>query len=462
MHVHILGICGTFMGSLAVLAKELGHQVSGSDANVYPPMSTQLEQQGISLIEGYDPSQLDPAPDMIIVGNAMTRGNPCVEAMLERGLPYTSGPQWLSDNLLRDKWVLAVAGTHGKTTTATMLAWLLEYSDMAPGFLIGGVPKNFDRSARVGESPFFVIEADEYDTAFFDKRSKFVHYHPRTLILNNLEFDHGDIFDDLAAIQRQFHHVVRIVPANGQVIMPAGVAALDQVIEQGCWTPVVKTCVGKDTELDATAEWQARLLKDDGSEFVVSHQGELVGVVRWNMTGLHSVNNGLMALVAARNVGVQIAHGIEGLCNFGGVKRRMELIGEVAGIRVYDDFAHHPTAIETTLQGIRAQVGDETVLAVIEPRSNTMRMGMHRQNLAKSANRADKVYWYQPAGLEWSLQDVVDACENPAALARDTGELIQSLVDNVEPGSHIVIMSNGGFEGIHSRLIDALQQKFSS
>ncbi|WP_290705411.1 UDP-N-acetylmuramate:L-alanyl-gamma-D-glutamyl-meso-diaminopimelate ligase [Amphritea sp.] len=462
MHVHILGICGTFMGSLAVLAKELGHQVSGSDANVYPPMSTQLEQQGISLIEGYDPSQLDPAPDMIIVGNAMTRGNPCVEAMLERGLPYTSGPQWLSDNLLREKWVLAVAGTHGKTTTATMLAWLLEYSDMAPGFLIGGVPKNFDRSARVGESPFFVIEADEYDTAFFDKRSKFVHYHPRTLILNNLEFDHGDIFDDLAAIQRQFHHVVRIVPANGQVIMPAGVVALDQVIEQGCWTPVVKTCVGKDTELDATAEWQARLLKDDGSEFEVLHQGEVVGIVRWNMTGLHSVNNGLMALVAARNVGVQIAHGIEGLCNFGGVKRRMELIGEVAGIRVYDDFAHHPTAIETTLQGIRAQVGDEAVLAVIEPRSNTMRMGMHRQNLAKSANRADKVYWYQPAGLEWSLQDVVDACEIPAALARDTAELIQSLVDNAKPGSHIVIMSNGGFEGIHSRLIDALQQKFSS
>ncbi len=462
MHVHILGICGTFMGSLAVLAKELGHQVSGSDANVYPPMSTQLEQQGISLIEGYDPSQLDPAPDIIIVGNAMSRGNPCVEAMLERGLPYTSGPQWLSENLLRDKWVLAVAGTHGKTTTATMLAWLLDNANMEPGFLIGGVPKNFDLSARVGESPFFVIEADEYDTAFFDKRSKFVHYHPRTLILNNLEFDHADIFDDLAAIQRQFHHVVRVVPANGQVIMPAGVTAIDQVIEQGCWTPVVKTCVGKAAELDDDAEWQARLLKDDGSEFEVLHRGEVVGIVRWGMTGLHSVNNGLMALVAARNVGVQIAHGIEGLCNFGGVKRRMELIGEVAGIRVYDDFAHHPTAIETTLQGIRAQVDDETVLAVIEPRSNTMRMGMHRQNLARSASRADKVYWYQPAGLEWSLQDVVDSCDNPAVLARDTHELIQNLVAEVKPGSHIVIMSNGGFEGIHLRLLEALQQKFGS
>jgi len=449
------------MGSLAVLAKELGHRVSGSDANVYPPMSTQLEQQGISLIEGYDPAQLDPAPDMIIVGNAMTRGNPCVEAMLARGLPYTSGPQWLSDNLLRDKWVLAVAGTHGKTTTATMLAWLLEYADMAPGFLIGGVPKNFDRSARVGESPFFVIEADEYDTAFFDKRSKFVHYHPRTLILNNLEFDHGDIFDDLAAIQRQFHHVVRIVPANGQVIMPAGVDALEQVIEQGCWTPLVKTSVGNEAQPGVDAEWQARLLKSDGSEFEVLHKGEVVGTVRWNMTGLHSVNNGLMALVAARNVGVQIAHGIEGLCNFGGVKRRMELIGDVAGIRVYDDFAHHPTAIATTLQGIRAQVGDAPVIAVIEPRSNTMRMGMHRTNLAQSAALADKVYWYQPAGLEWSLQDVVDRCANPALLARDTDELIQQLVAEAQPGSHIVIMSNGGFDGIHARLVNVLQQKWS-
>ncbi|WP_299198579.1 UDP-N-acetylmuramate:L-alanyl-gamma-D-glutamyl-meso-diaminopimelate ligase [uncultured Amphritea sp.] len=461
MHVHILGICGTFMGSLAVLAKQLGHTVSGSDANVYPPMSTQLEQQGISLIEGYDPAQLDPAPDMIIVGNAMSRGNPCVEAMLDRGLPYTSGPQWLSDNLLRDKWVLAVAGTHGKTTTATMLAWLLEYAQMAPGFLIGGVPKDFDCSARVGESPFFVIEADEYDTAFFDKRSKFVHYHPRTLILNNLEFDHGDIFDDLAAIQRQFHHVVRIVPANGQVIMPAGVDALEQVIGQGCWTPLVKTAVGDDSPQLAEAEWQARLLKDDGSAFEVLHSGELVGTVHWNMTGLHSVNNGLMALVAARHVGVQTAHAIEGLCNFGGVKRRMELIGEVAGIRVYDDFAHHPTAIETTLQGIRAQVGDAPVIAVIEPRSNTMRMGMHRQNLAASAGQADRVYWYQPAGLEWSLQDVVDSCTNPALLARDTAEVIAELVAEAQPGSHIVIMSNGGFDGIHTRLVNALQQKWS-
>ncbi|MCV6612296.1 MAG: UDP-N-acetylmuramate:L-alanyl-gamma-D-glutamyl-meso-diaminopimelate ligase [Amphritea sp.] len=462
MHVHILGICGTFMGSLAVLAKELGHRVTGADANVYPPMSTQLEQQGIELIEGYDPAQLDPAPDMIVVGNAMTRGNPCVEYMLDRGLPYTSGPQWLSEHLLQEKWVLAVSGTHGKTTTATMLAWLLEYADMEPGFLIGGVPHNFDRSARVGGSPFFVIEADEYDTAFFDKRSKFVHYKPRTLILNNLEFDHGDIFDDLKAIQRQFHHVVRIVPGNGQVIMPTDQPALDEVIEQGCWTPLVKTSVGKSDELDAAAEWQARLIKDDGSEFEVLHNGELQGTVRWTMTGRHSVNNGLMALVAARNVGVQVPHGIEGLCNFGGIKRRMELIAEVNGIRVYDDFAHHPTAIETTLEGIRAQVGDEKVVAVIEPRSNTMRMGMHRKNLAESARQADEVHWYQPAGLDWSLQDVIDASPVPATLQRSTDEMIADLLANTAPGSHIVIMSNGGFEGIHQRLATALRQHYSS
>lgn len=460
MHVHILGICGTFMGSLAVLAKELGHQVTGSDANVYPPMSTQLEAQGIELIEGFDPVQLKPAPDMIIVGNAMTRGNPCIEYMLERGLRYTSGPQWLSEHLLQDKWVLAVAGTHGKTTTATMLAWLLEYANMEPGFLIGGVPKNFDRSARVGGSPFFVIEADEYDTAFFDKRSKFVHYRPRTVVLNNLEFDHADIFDDLAAIQRQFHHLVRIVPANGQVILPHNEPALKEVLEQGCWTPVVRTAItGKDINVIVDGvQWQARLLNDDGSRFEVLHDGEVVGIVSWDMTGLHSVNNGLMALVAARHVGVQTEHGIEGLCRFGGVKRRMELIGEVGSIKVYDDFAHHPTAIETTLQGIRAQVGDAQVIAVIEPRSNTMRMGMYREQLAASATLADKVYWYQPEGLDWSLEDVVSASKAPAVLATDTDQIISAVCDEAEPGSHIVIMSNGGFGGIHPRMVEALKK----
>ncbi len=463
MHVHILGICGTFMGSLAVLAKELGHQVTGSDANVYPPMSTQLQAQGIELVEGYDPSQLEPAPDMIIVGNAMSRGNPCVEYMLERGLRYTSGPQWLSEHLLQDKWVLAVAGTHGKTTTATMLAWLLEYAAMEPGFLIGGVPNNFDRSARVGGSPFFVIEADEYDTAFFDKRSKFVHYRPRTVILNNLEFDHADIFPDLAAIQRQFHHLVRIVPGNGQIILPQDQPALTTVLEQGCWTPRVHTAIdaGQPASSLADAEWQARLLADDGSRFDVLHRGERVGTVEWSMTGLHSVNNGLMALVAARHVGVQTAHAIEGLCRFGGVKRRMELVGEIGSVKVYDDFAHHPTAIETTLQGIRAQVGAAPVIAVIEPRSNTMRLGTHQTQLTASTRLADQVYWYQPAGLDWSLQEVIGASPVPATLVDSTEAIIAAVCAAIQPNSHIVIMSNGGFDGIHPRLVAALETQLA-
>lgn len=452
MHIHILGICGTFMGSLALLAKELGHRVTGSDANVYPPMSTQLEAQGIELMEGYDPAHLQPEPDLVVVGNAMSRGNPAVEYVLEKGLPYTSGPQWLCEHLLQDRWVLAVSGTHGKTTTATMLAWILEYADMMPGFLIGGVPQNFDRSARVGGSPFFVIEADEYDTAFFDKRSKFVHYRPRTLVLNNLEFDHADIFPDLAAIQRQFHHLLRIVPGNGQIILPQGQPALDEVVAMGCWTPVVTIGIGEQQ-----AEWQAQLLREDGSRFEVLHNGESQGIVDWKMTGLHSVNNGLVALVAARNVGVQPCHAIEALCRFSGVKRRMELVGEVNGVRVYDDFAHHPTAIETTLAGLRAQVGEGDIVAVIEPRSNTMRMGVHQDALAASVAQADQVYWYQPAGLDWSLDGVVSASPVAAEVVGTTAELIQRIVARVQPGTHVVVMSNGGFEGLHGRLVTALE-----
>jgi len=453
VHIHILGICGTFMGSMAILAKQLGYRVTGSDANVYPPMSTQLQSQGIEVLEGYDPSHLQPAPDLVVVGNAMTRGNPAVEYLLEKGLNYTSGPQWLSEHL-RDRWVLAVAGTHGKTTTATILAWMLEHAEMSPGFLIGGVPKNFDVSARLGESPFFVIEADEYDTAFFDKRSKFVHYHPRTLVLNNLEFDHADIFDDLAMIQRQFHHLVRIVPANGQIIVPTGEPALEEVLEQGCWTPVVRTSVNGDE-----AEWQAKLLSEDGSRFQVLHNGEVQGEVSWGMTGMHSVNNALVALVAARNVGVRPEHAIEALNAFGGVKRRMELVGEGNGVKVYDDFAHHPTAIETTLQGIRKQVGEAPVIAVIEPRSNTMRLGSHQARLAASAADADQVFWYQPQGLDWSLDAVVAASQVPAKVCNSTEAIIEQVVASATPGSHVVIMSNGGFEGIHPRMVAALQEK---
>ena len=353
MHIHILGICGTFMGGLAVLAKQLGYRVTGSDANVYPPMSTQLEQQGIELTEGYDPSQLDPAPDLVVIGNAMSRGNPCVEYVLDRNLPYISGPQWLLEHVLQDRWVLAVAGTHGKTTTASMLAWVLEYAKLEPGFLIGGVPGNFPVSARLGSAPFFVIEADEYDCAFFDKRSKFVHYHPRTLVMNNLEFDHADIFPDLAAIQRQFHHLMRTVPSNGRVLFPQADDNLTAVRKMGCWSEV--ELVGQDD-----AKWKAVKLADDGSAFEVWLDGEKQGEVHWECIGEHNVNNGLMAIAAARHAGVMVEHGIAALCQFKSPKRRMELKGEVAGISVYDDFAHHPTAIETTLGGLRAKVGELT------------------------------------------------------------------------------------------------------
>lgn len=456
MHIHILGICGTFMGSLAILARQLGHRVTGSDLNVYPPMSTQLEQQGIELIQGYDPAQLEPAPDMVVIGNAMSRGNPCVEHVLEHNLRYTSGPQWLHDNLLVDRWVLAVAGTHGKTTTATMLAWILEQAGMAPGFLIGGVPLNFDVSARVGETPFFVIEADEYDTAFFDKRSKFVHYHPRTLILNNLEFDHADIFPDLAAIQRQFHHLMRILPSSGQVILPAESDTLDEVMQMGCWSERVLT------GFDRRASWSAQLLSEDGSHFAVQHDGENLGEIRWSLTGLHNVSNAINALVAARHVGVTPEHAIEALSGFGGVKRRMERLGEVAGITVYDDFAHHPSAIQTTLEGVRARVGKrQAVVAVIEPRSNTMRLGAHKAQLAEATAAADQVYWYQPEGLDWSLDEVVAQSPVPARLETDINRLVSRLVNELPRGAEVIIMSNGGFGGIHQKLLKALEQRES-
>lgn len=449
MHLHILGICGTFMGSLALLARELGHQVSGSDANVYPPMSTQLEAQGIALQEGYDPAHLQPAPDLVIVGNAMSRGNPAVEYMLDKGMPYVSGPEWLARYVLQERWVLAVAGTHGKTSTASLLAWLLEDAGMAPGFLIGGVPQNFGLSARLGDTPFFVVEADEYDSAFFDKRSKFVHYRPRTAILNNLEFDHADIFPDLAAIERQFHHLVRTVPASGLIIRPQGVAALDRVIAMGCWTPCQTT--GDD------GNWQAKLLKADGSQFEVWLDGELQGVAEWQQTGQHSVANALSALAAARHVGVTPAQGIASLAGFRNAKRRMEKLAEINEITVYDDFAHHPTAIATTLAGLRAQIGDQRLIAIIEPRSNTMRLGSHMQALPASVSDASEVIWYQPAGLDWSLEPVVQASPVPAQVMTDLDAIVQQVVDSATPQTRIVIMSNGGFGGIHQKLVQALE-----
>ncbi|MFJ3449476.1 UDP-N-acetylmuramate:L-alanyl-gamma-D-glutamyl-meso-diaminopimelate ligase [Pseudomonas sichuanensis] len=449
MHIHILGICGTFMGSLAVLAKALGHRVTGSDANVYPPMSTQLEAQGIELTQGYDPAQLEPAPDLVVIGNAMSRGNPAVEYVLNKGLPYVSGPQWLADHVLQGRWVLAVAGTHGKTTTSSMLAWVLEHAGMSPGFLIGGVPQNFSVSARLGDTPFFVVEADEYDSAFFDKRSKFVHYHPRTAILNNLEFDHADIFPDLASIERQFHHLVRTIPSEGLVIHPTTEQALERVIGMGCWTPVQTTGEG--------GQWQARLLSADGSRFEVLFGGEVQGVVDWEMTGQHNVANALATLAAARHVGVVPAMAIDGLSAFKSVKRRMEKVAEVQGVTIYDDFAHHPTAIATTLDGLRKRVGEAPVIAVIEPRSNSMKLGAHRDGLPESVNDADQVIWYAPANLGWDLAATAAQCKVPSVVADSLEAIIERIKGQVRPGTHVVIMSNGGFGGLHGKLAEALK-----
>ena len=453
MHLHILGICGTFMGSLALLARDLGHKVTGSDQNVYPPMSTQLENAGITLMQGYDRSHLQPHPDLVIVGNAMKRGIDAVEYMLNEGLPYISGPQFLADHVLQGKHVLGVAGTHGKTTTTTMLAWVLDQAGLEPGFLIGGVPLGFSESARLGGGKYFCVEADEYDSAFFDKRSKFVHYHPKTAILNNLEFDHADIFDDLAAIQKQFHHLVRTIPSEGRIIAPIMETNIDEVLAQGCWTPVVRTSL----DANEKAELSAEQLSADGSHFKVLQHGVVKGEVKWNMTGQHSVANALATIAAAEHVGVSIETACEALSNFGGVKRRMELLGTVRGIEVYDDFAHHPTAIDTTLDGARKRLGERKLWAIIEPRSNTMRMGSHKEGLAYSARLADEVIWYQPEGLDWDLQPVIEAAPNKAVVARTLDEIIQTVVTEAGEGDAVVIMSNGGFGGLHQKLISALQ-----
>jgi UDP-N-acetylmuramate: L-alanyl-gamma-D-glutamyl-meso-diaminopimelate ligase len=463
MHIHILGICGTFMGSLALLARSLGHRVTGCDANVYPPMSTQLEQSGIELIQGFDPEQLKLEPDLVIVGNAMSRGNPVVEALLDSNLPYTSGPQWLREHVLQDKWVLAVAGTHGKTTTSSMLAWILEYAGMSPGFLIGGIPKNFTESARLGETPFFVVEADEYDSAFFDKRSKFVHYRARTLTLNNLEYDHADIFPDLAAIQRQFHHVVRTVPQNGLIVVPQNNPALDEVLAQGCWTPVTRFALSESIEPgvddgEPGSDWLALPLKSDGSRFELWHQGQMGGTVDWSMTGDHNVYNALAAAAAAHNVGVAPEVSAAALSSFEGVKRRMECIATMGGVKVYDDFAHHPSAIQSTLAGLRRQVGEQKIIAMIEPRSNTMRLGMHKKELGQACINADFVMWYEPAGMNWSMQAVADDSPVPAVCEDSIEDMLDTLGKHLEQDCHIVIMSNGSFGGIHALVVDKVKQ----
>jgi UDP-N-acetylmuramate: L-alanyl-gamma-D-glutamyl-meso-diaminopimelate ligase len=446
MHLHILGICGTFMGGIAAIAKELGHKVTGSDSNVYPPMSTQLESLGIELFEGYDAKQFKNEPDIVVIGNALSRGNEAVEYVLDRNLPYTSGPQWLLENVLKDRWVLAVSGTHGKTSTSSMLAWILEYAGLKPGFLIGGIPQNFDVSARLGESPFFVIEADEYDSAFFDKRSKFLHYRPRTLVMNNLEFDHADIFSDLSDIQRQFNHLLRTVPNNGLVLLPKSDNNLRKVLDMGCWTPV--QFKGGD--------WQVQNSNPECSEFEIMFKGQAQGKVQWDLMGEHNVNNALMAIAAAKHGGVKSDLAVEALAKFINVKRRMEVKAKVNDITLYDDFAHHPTAIAFTIDGLRAKVGDGRILAVLEPRSNTMKMGVHKDTLAASWSSADQVFIFEPSNLTWSMDDLLAQSSVTAMLYKDMQMLVKSIISYAKPGDHILVMSNGSFGGIHELLTEQL------
>lgn len=455
MHIHILGICGTFMGGIAQLAKSLGHQVTGSDANVYPPMSTQLTAAGIDIYEGYDPIHLDPTPDQVVVGNAMTRGNPAIEYILNNNLRYTSGPQWLAENLLHNRWVLAVAGTHGKTSTSAMLAWILDYAGVNPGFLIGGVPANFGVSARLGDGKFFVVEADEYDTAFFDKRSKFIHYHPKTLIINNLEMDHADIFDNLAQIQKQFHHLVRTVPAMGRIVYPIDDIAIKTVLDQGCWTPTQTI----DTNTIA-ANWHIKDVNQDSSVFTILHNATSVAQIQWNLTGRHNLANALAAISAAHHIGITPDTAAAALNTFQGVKRRMELRGIIKDITIYDDFAHHPTAIRTTVEGLRAKIADKRIFAVLEPRSNTMRLGIHREQLASSLQAADFIYVYSPPNLSWDAAAALSELGQRLIVKTHTSDIIQDLVNTVRPQDCILIMSNGGFENIHQRLLEALQNKY--
>lgn len=445
MHIHILGICGTFMGGIAALAREAGHRVTGCDANVYPPMSTQLEQLGIELIEGYDPAQTALAPDVFVVGNAVSRGNPLLEEILDRGLPYVSGPQWLAENVLAGRWVLAVAGTHGKTTTTSMLAWMLEAAGLKPGFLIGGVPQNFGVSARLGDAPFFVIEADEYDTAFCDKRSKFVHYRPRTAILNNLEFDHADIFPDLAAIETQFHHLVRTMPRLGRIVANGGEASLKRVLARGAWSEV---------------EWF-----NDAAGWRVESTGEALAVVgpageraagRLAMPGMHNANNALAAMLAARHAGVRPEQALASLGEFVGIRRRLERVGEAGGVTVYDDFAHHPTAIDETIRALRSVVGGARIVAVIEPRSNTMKLGVMKARLPDALAEADVCYCLGGPALGWDAAEALAPLGERARVASSVEDLLDALAGGVKAGDHVLVMSNGGFGGVHRRLLDRL------
>lgn len=450
MRIHIMGICGKFMAGVAVLAKQAGHEVTGSDLNVYPPMSTQLEEQGITLLQGFDPVNLDKSVDYVIVGNVISRGNPMIEHILNNNIPFTSGPQWLAEHILKNRWVMAVSGTHGKTTTTSLVTWILEHAGKNPGFLIGGVPENFGVSARIGDSPFFVIEADEYDSAFFDKRAKFVHYHPKTLILNNLEFDHADIFADLAAIQKQFHHLVRTVPGNGLIVQHAKDENLAQVLAQGCWTLV--TTFGSEK-----GYWQAVLRQPDGGIFDVYCNNIHEGTVHWTLLGNHNVDNALAAIAAANHAGVAPKTAIEALSHFKNVKCRMEVKGIGNGITVYDDFAHHPTAIATTLAGLRAKVGNTArIVAVLEFGSYTMRKGFHKDQIKNALVDADIVACKRPDGDDWGLAEILKQLTQPSAMYDNVDALVENLSQYLQPGDHVITMSNSGFGGIHEKLLKAI------
>jgi UDP-N-acetylmuramate: L-alanyl-gamma-D-glutamyl-meso-diaminopimelate ligase len=461
MHIHIVGICGTFMGGLAVLAKEAGHKVTGCDANVYPPMSTQLEAQGISLTEGFGAGQISLEPDLFVIGNVVSRGNPLMEEILNRGLPYVSGPQWMGEHILQNKWVLAVAGTHGKTTTSAMLAWILDFAGYAPGFLIGGVPLNFGVSARLSgaqASDFFVIEADEYDTAFFDKRSKFVHYHAKTAILNNLEYDHADIFPDVAAIETQFHHLVRTVPGIGRLIVNGQEATLQNVLQRGCWSE--KEFFSENMNHDQQG-WSLKL--QEGEDFDILFNGQLQGTVNWGLNGAHNRMNALAAIAAARHVGVVPTIAIEALAQFVNVKRRMEVRGVAAGVTVLDDFAHHPTAIATTVAGLRRKVGSARILAVLEPRSNTMKLGSMKQALPDSLAQADLVFAFSASSgkdvVGWDLAETLAPLGDKASAFSDLTLLVNAIAAQAQAGDYVLVMSNGGFGGVHQKLLDALAQQ---
>ena len=447
MHIHILGICGTFMGGIALLARQAGFTVTGCDANVYPPMSTQLTEQGIALIEGYSPDQFKMAPDLFVVGNAISRGNPLLEAILDQGLPYTSGPQWLADNILRGKWVLGVAGTHGKTTTASLLAWILEDAGLNPGFLIGGVASNFGISARLTDTPFFVVEADEYDTAFCDKRSKFVHYRPRTIILNNLEFDHADIFADLAAIETQFHHLIRTIPQHGRIIANGTEESLRRVLGRGCWSEL--------EYFGGEGIWQVR--EDDGRDQVAfSLSGREAAQCVLPLAGQHNRMNALAAMAAARHVGITPAVAADALSRFAGVKRRLEARGNARGVTVYDDFAHHPTAITTTVAGLRKRVGKRRILAVLEPRSNTMKLGTMKAQLPASLSETDLVYCYAK-NLGWDAAEALTPLGDKARCFDELADLVAAVARDARDGDQVLVMSNGGFGGVHEKLLDALK-----